>query len=165
MSHTLRLAGLLGAVVAVVALSLGTGLVGGCARKAAVAQVPADPVASATPADLTQMTPAQKRSRIASDFPMQVPVPAGTVLRGEAQNAGAWDYVIVVPGDVYSVQRWYLQVYADSEWTVVSRTTSEVALQKNNAQSRLQFESAGTSPATTKVTAAVGVGTQVLGTR
>jgi hypothetical protein len=165
MSHALRRAGHLGAITAVVALLLGTALLGGCARKSAVAQPPVDPVANATPAGLAQMTPAQKRSRIASDFPMQVPVPVGTVQRGEAQNAGAWDYVIVVPGDVYSVQRWYLQVYANSEWAVVSRTASEVSLQKNNAQSHLQFESAGTSPATTKVTAAVGVGTQVLGTR
>lgn len=165
MSHALRRAGLLGAIAAAVALLLGAGLLGGCAGKATVAEPPVDPVANATSADLAQMTPAQKRSRIASDFPMQVPVALGTVQRGEAQNAGAWDYVIVVPGDVNAVRRWYLQAYTNSEWTVVSRTSSEVSLQKNNAQSHLQFENVGTSPATTKVTAAVGVGTQVLGTR
>jgi hypothetical protein len=165
MSRTVCRANLLRAISLAVLLSLSTGLLGGCARKAPVAQAPVDPVVNATPARLTLMTPAEKASQIASDFPTQVPVPVGTVQRGEAQNAGAWDYVIVVPGDMYSVQRWYLQAYANSEWTIVSRSVSDVALQKNNAQSRLQFESVGTSTAKTKVTAAVGVGTQVLGTR
>jgi hypothetical protein len=65
---TLVLAGVLGVVL------------GGCARQAAeVPSQTSDPLAGATAAPLAQMTPADKTSKIATSFPVQVPVPVGRV--------------------------------------------------------------------------------------
>jgi hypothetical protein len=141
------------------------GLLGGCARKVVVASAPADLLANIAPANLRSMTPAEKTSQIASSFPAQVPVPSGQIQRGEAQGTSAWDYEIVVPGRVSSVLRWYLDAYRNANWTVLSRSATVVTLEKNHAQTRLQLQSVAASPAKTKVTAAVGVGTQVLQTQ
>lgn len=152
------------AVLALVALVASIALLGGCASKPAPPS--GDSLDGVAPAPLTQMTPAEKTSKIASSFPMQIPVPAGDVQRGEAQGGSAWVYEIVVSGDVKSVQRWYLDVYSGSEWTVLARTDTTLDLQKNRAQSQLRFEGVrgGESPKT-RVTAGIGVGTQVLETQ
>lgn len=152
-----------GAIVTILVLLLATASAGGCASSAA--KTATDPLDTVATANLTQMTPSEKKGLIAPSFPVQVPVAKGIVQKGEAQSAGAWDYVVIVPGEVYSVERWYLRTYVDSEWTVVSRQATELSLQKNNAQSRIEFEKVAGSPGQTKVTAAVGVGTQVLGTQ
>jgi hypothetical protein len=142
------------------ALLATAGLLGGCSPKAA--QAPAVvPLDNVQPAPLKQMSPAEKTSKIAPGFPIQVPVPEGELLRGEAQGGAAWDYVIVVPGDVNSVQRWYFEAYSGAEWTVLSRTASVMNLQKNRAESVLKFEAVAGSPAKTRVTASVGIGTSV----
>jgi hypothetical protein len=61
--------------------------------------------------------------------------------------------------------RWYYDAYTDSEWTLVSHSTSQMTLTKNNAQTRLTFKSIAGTPAKTDVLAIVGVGTQVLSTQ
>ena len=146
----------LATAIAVAMLVSAAGLLGGCAR----AKQSADSATSI--ARLTQMTPAEKTSQIASNFPMQIPVPAGQVERGEAQGRTAWDYTIVVPGSVDAVERWYISVYSGAEWTVVSQTPSSLSLQKNRAQTQLQFDAVDGRSPKTRITAAVGVGTQVL---
>jgi hypothetical protein len=153
------------ALLALVALVAFVTLLGGCASKVAPPSQSADSLDGVTRAPLTQMTPAEKTGKIASSFPIQIPVPAGEVQRGEAQSASAWVYQIVVPGDVKSVQRWYLDVYAGSEWIVLSRTASAMDLHKNRAQTRLRFEPVSGTEPKTRVTAEVGVGTQVLETQ
>lgn len=153
------------AVLALVALvALGT-MLSGCSPKAATLSQPADSLDGVAPAPLTQMTPAEKTSKIASSFPMQIPVPVGDVVRGEAQGGSAWVYEVVVSGDVKSVQRWYLDVYSGSEWTVLSRTDTVLDLQKNRAQSQLRFEGVRGGEPKTRVTAGIGVGTPVLQTQ
>ncbi len=137
------------------------GLLGGCSPKAAQAPAPLVALGAVQPAQLTQMSPAEKTGKIAPGFPVQVPVPEGDLQRGEAQGGAAWDYVVVVPGDVNSVQRWYFDVYSGAEWTLVSRTASMMNLQKNRAESVLKFEAVAGSPAKTRVTASVGIGTSV----
>ena len=151
--------------VALALCILGVVLLGGCARKVVVAPTPSDPLTDVAPANLRLMTPAEKTSQIASSFPTQVPVPSGQVQRGEAQGTSAWDYQIVVPGRVDSVLRWYVEAYANANWTVLSRTATVMTLQKNSAQTRLQLQSVAASPAKTKVIAAIGVGTQILQTQ
>jgi hypothetical protein len=154
------------AALTLAAIALCAGLLGGCARPAALAPKPAgDSLSAVSPAPLALMTPAQKASQIATSFPPQVPVPSGTVSRGEAQGDTAWDYELLVPGEVSAVMRWYLDAYTNAEWTVISRSASEMTLKKNNAQSRIVLTSGGTAPAQTKVIAVVGVGTPVLSTQ
>jgi hypothetical protein len=153
------------AALVLVALVASVTLLGGCSQKAASPSQSADSLDGVAPAPLTQMTPAEKTSKIASSFPMQVPVPEGDVQRGEAQGGSAWVYEIVVSGDVKSVQRWYLDVYAGSEWTVLARTDTVLDLQKNRAQTQLRFEGVrGGEQPKTRVTAGIGVGTPVLET-
>lgn len=153
------------AILVLVALMASVSLLSGCSPRVASPSRPTDSLAGVAPAPLTQMTPAEKASKIASSFPMQIPVPAGDVLRGEAQGGSAWVYEVVVSGDAKSVQRWYLDVYSASEWTVLSRTDKALDLQKNRAQSQLRFEGVRGGEPKTRVTAGIGVGTQVLQTQ
>jgi len=162
-NRSLAIAGLLVAVLSALAL-------GGCGGKAASAPAPAPAAtateASTTIANLTQMTPADKTSQISSGFPIQVPVAAGSVVRGEAQGDSAWVYQIIVSGSVSAVRNWYLRAYQNAEWTVTSITDSEITLEKGSAQSRLKFENVDNgNEARTQITAAVGVGTPVLQTQ
>ena len=152
------------AITGLLIVALWAGALGGCGQKAATP--PAAPVASTAVANLALMTPADKALQIASNFPLQVPVAAGSVVRGEAQGDSAWVYEIMVRGDLPAVRNWYLQAYRNAEWTIVSSADKEIALQKGGAQSRLTFENADTgSQAQTRVTAAVDVGTPVLQTQ
>jgi hypothetical protein len=122
-------------------------------------------IATVAPAALTQMTPAEKRSKIASSFPMQIPVPQGAVESAEAQGPSAWAYTLVVPGEPDRVARWYMDAFVGSEWTPVASTETSLDLQKNRAQTRLQFEVVKGARPSTKVTASIGVGTAVLDTQ
>ena len=160
-NRSLVIAGLLVAVLSALAL-------GGCGGKVASAPAPAATAteASTAIANLTQMTPADKTSQISSGFPIQVPVAAGSVVRGEAQGDSAWVYQIIVSGSVSAVRNWYLRAYQNAEWTVTSITDSEITLEKGSAQSRLKFENVDNgNEARTQITAAVGVGTPVLQTQ
>jgi hypothetical protein len=150
--------------VALLVLALGGGLLGGCGQKAGTAPVASAPDTSI--ADLTQMTPAQKTSQIAPNFPLEVPVAAGDVVRGEAQSAGAWVYQVVVPGRVAPVRNWYVRMYSNAEWTVGAQSGNEVTLRKGGAETRLQFEPADSgNEARTQVTGSIGVGARVLETQ
>ena len=148
----------------VVAVALGVP-VPGCTRRTVE---PARPAATATaaPAGLELMTQNEKMARIAPSFPPQVPVPAGHVVRGQAQGPGAWDYQIIVNGDVASVGQWYRAAYQRAEWTVLSDTGSSLSFEKNSAQSRIVLSATQSgAPPMTLVTATLGVGTPVLQTQ
>lgn len=149
------------ALAAVVAMLVGCG---------SGATTPSEPrgvnaLYTVAPAPLTQMTPAEKRSQIASSFPMQIPVPRGAVENAEAQGPSAWVYTLIVPGELDRVARWYMDAFAGSEWTLVASTETSLDLQKNRAQTRLEFEEVKGATASTKVTASIGVGTAVLNTQ
>jgi hypothetical protein len=146
------------------ALVLAAGLLGACGTKAPTAPTSKAPDTSV--AALTQMTPAEKTSQIATSFPIQVPVAAGAVVRAEAQGDSAWVYQIIVSGEVAPVRNWYRQMYGNANWAVVREGDNELTLQKGSAETRLQFESVDNgNEARTQVTAAVGVGTPVLQTQ
>jgi hypothetical protein len=150
--------------VTLLVLALGAGLLGGCGQKAAMAPIASAPDTSI--ANLTQMTPAEKTSQIAPNFPLQVPVAAGDVARGEAQSDGAWVYQVVVPGRVAPVRNWYVRMYGNAEWVVSAQSENEVTSRKGGAESRLQFERADSgNEARTQVTGSIGVGAPVLETQ
>lgn len=139
----------------------------GCTSGAAQTSGPRGAAAlyAVAPAPLTQMTPGEKRSGIAQSFPMQIPVPKGALERAEAQGSSAWVYTIVVPGETDRVARWYLDAFMDSEWALVASSEKSLDFQKNRAQARFQFEPISSSgPPSTRVTASIGVGTEVLET-
>ena len=77
-------------------------LLGGCSRSVAPPATSSVPLASVAPAPLKLMTAAEKSTKIAHTFPVEVPVPSGDVVSGEAQGATAWDYQLVVAGDMVS---------------------------------------------------------------
>ena len=148
-------------------LVLAAGFLGGCGAKSQgqPSATSAQPAAVAA-APLTLMTAEEKVSQIATSFPIQVPVAAGSVVRGEAQGDSAWIYQIIVPGDVAGVQAWYLRAYQNASWTPVSGSETQLALEKGSAQSQLSFEKVNNgNEARTQVTASVGVGTTVLRTQ
>lgn len=66
------------------------------------------------------MEPQVKRSEITSDFPFEIPVPAGEILSGSSQLGGSvYDYAVVVSATVPELAEWYRQAYTVREWTVV----------------------------------------------
>jgi hypothetical protein len=142
-------------------------LVGGCASNGSrvLGFAPASAPASAT--EIARMTADQKRSVIATSFPIEVPVPQGKVLRGEAQGADLWIYQLEVPAGAADVARWFTSLYPKAEWQLIK---DEAA----GARRRLVFVKGGyaadmmVTPVgadLTKVTAVVGMGQPVLNTQ
>jgi len=129
----------------------------------------AAPSASAGADRVTQMTLDEKRSLVASNFPVEVPLPMGEVSRGQAQGDTAWDYEIVVVGaPVSAVAAWYKEFYLARSWRVAGEESPSegavtLTLVKNGAQSRIVIEPDGASNA--RASGVLGVGTQVLQTQ
>ncbi len=170
-----------GLVVCVFALSLA-----GCVdRPESAEQQPAaplqDPAAQApgqsvqfelvgTPATLDPMPRAQVASQIASNFPVEVPVIQGTVVRGEAQGIDAWDYELTVKADAKAVTAWYQVALGNRDWLVtdvVDRSAEggegfQLTLVKGGAQKRVVVEPTGSG---SRVSVVMGVGTPVLQTQ
>jgi hypothetical protein len=150
-------------VLLVLALAASALALSACGSKPPASQNKSASLYSVVAAPLVQMTPAEKRSEIASSFPMQIPVPRGAIENAEAQGPSAWVYTMVVPGEPDRVARWYVDVYQGAEWSVAASDEGTLDLRKNRAQTRLQFEAVNATTPSTKVTASVGVGTDVLG--
>jgi hypothetical protein len=150
------------------ALAVGVVLValsGGCAPKATPA--PAQSAVTTGVPQIARMSADKKRSEIASSFPIEVPVPEGRVLRGEAQGADVWDYQLEMPKGAADVVTWYMTWYPKAEWQLIG---DEVA----GAGRRLTFSKGGYAADITvtpdgsdrtKVTAIVGMGQPVLNTQ
>ena len=106
-----------------IAAALAAGLLGGCASATSRSAQPSSAGqgqtrAAVRAANLARMTPEQKRSLIASDFPIEVPVPAGSVTRGESQGGSVWDYRIEVPDEPRAVAAWFAEAYGHAEWQI-----------------------------------------------
>jgi hypothetical protein len=141
-------------------------LLGGCAPKAApVAQQASAPAAAAI--EIPRMSAAEKQSLIASSFPVQVPVPQGRVLRGEAQGEDAWDYQIEIAAASSDVARFYAGWLGKADWQLVGDATQgdtrTLTLVKGGAESRIIITPAG--PGTTNAAVVLGVGAPVLNTQ
>ncbi len=153
---------------AVLALGLVTAaLLSGCTPS------PTEPAAkqvSTTELDsMLRMSPEMKRDEIAPSFPVEIPVPKGNVVRGEAQGENAWVYVLMVNPDVATTAEWYRRMLGRIEWELVDDSASVA-----DGSARLRFTKGGAqqeivlAPAEgggTLVTASVGVGVPVLQTQ
>jgi hypothetical protein len=140
-------------------------------------ETPADleePLPAASAGDVTAietMGPQEKRETIAANFPLEIPVALGEVVRGEAQGEDAWDYELLVDAPPAAVAEWYRQTYAGRSWVVAAERPAsspdggqgtEITLQKGDAQSRITVFSDGEGA---RVLAIVGVGAPVLQTQ
>jgi hypothetical protein len=122
---------------------------------------------SAPVAALAAMGADQKRAELGANFPIEVPVVAGRVVRGEEQGPDAWAYEVIAEAPVSTVAEWYRQAYEGREWTVTGQTAlegggSELSMQKGTAQSRVTVSPEGTG---SRVLVILGVGAPVLETQ
>lgn len=92
----------------------------GCTRPASDSSSNPPPQSAAKANKIETMEPQVKRSEITSDFPFEIPVPAGEILSGTSQLGGSvYDYAVVVSATVPELAEWYRQAYMVREWTVV----------------------------------------------
>ncbi len=109
--------------------------------------------------------PLAKRRKLPRGFPMELPLPDGTVVSftgHEAKSRGIWLYTLEVTGTPVGVTSWYAQSYAASNWDLRrlrggggSPITIEFA--KGDAESILKLQTAKT-PGRTRVEATVSLG-------
>jgi hypothetical protein len=140
---------------------------GGCASRGSRVPEPAPAAVPAVPAEITRMTADQKRSMIATSFPIEVPVPQGQVLRGEAQGADVWIYQLKVPAGAADVAGWFTSLYPKAEWQLIKdESTGEgrrLVFVKGGYAADVTVTPAGAD--FTRVTAVVGMGQPVLNTQ
>jgi hypothetical protein len=95
-------------------------------------------------------------------FPIEVPVPDGSVTRSEAQGDSAWVYVMSVTAQPFDVAAWYRSAYKAANWQLVRdevvSTGGTLIFVKGGAQSKIRLTA---EPGGTKVTASVGIGEAV----
>lgn len=133
------------------------------------AEQPAGKLAAtdAAPADPELMSLSDRRSQIASNFPSEVPVVAGTVVRGQSQGPDAWDYVVESPRDPQTVATWYQRLYLARNWELVSDEGYgdggiSLTYRKGAAESRITIEPIDGG---TRASVIVGVGVPVTQTQ
>jgi len=143
-------------------------LLAGCSARNAESTATQPGATRSASANLRLMTPSEKQKLIDPAFPMQVPVPFGTVVRGEAQGQDAYDYEVVLGGSVPTVAQWYRDAYERAEWTLVSDSGTVLTFSKNDAQSQITLsadKNAAGPGASTQAIVTVGIGTPVLQTQ
>jgi len=116
------------------------------------------------------MSPQDKRSQLTTDFPVEVPVPVGTVVSARSQGSVAWDYEMEVPGSPPTVRDWFGQAYQQRGWEILEAGQLTegspglyLKMRKNAAQSRVDLVGVDGAPSTI-VRVVVGVGAPVLET-
>jgi hypothetical protein len=132
------------------------------------AQAPAEqrgPGANQAAGDPSKVAPlaAERRSELASGFPIEVPVPDGAVTRADAQGDSAWVYELSVGAQPFDVAAWYRAAYASANWQLVRDQVASsggtlIFVKGEGAQSKIRLTA---EPGGTKVTASVGVGEPV----
>jgi hypothetical protein len=141
----------------------------GCTSKPDAALAPASaPAAATSPESVSAMSIDQKRSLVATNFQIEVPVPMGKVVRGESQGDSAWDYEIIVPAPTVAVAEWYKTEFEGRDWQFGEPTLPEpgmlvLTMTKNRAQSRVTIRPE--ADGSTRVQAVVGIGIPVLQTQ
>jgi hypothetical protein len=91
----------------------------GCGVRTTSAERPTATPRTAAPVPLQALTPSQKRSAIASNFPAEVPVPVGSITRAHAQDDTAWDYEVVAQASPEEFIGWYRRAYVNRGWAVL----------------------------------------------
>ena len=115
------------------------------------------------------MTIEERQQSIAPNFQVEVPVPFGEVVRGQAQGDLAWDYELIVAAPPADVARWYSETYLGREWSLVERTAPSpgaitLTMTKNAAETRVSITPEGDG-GSSRVKAVLGVGAPVLQTQ
>ncbi len=132
---------------------------------AAVAPEQRAPGANQAAGDASKLAPLppERRSELASGFPIEIPVPDGAITRTDAQGDSAWVYEMSVNAQPFDVAAWYRAAYASANWQLVRDEVAEsggmlIFVKGAGAQSKLQLT---TEPGGTNITASVGVGEAV----
>ncbi|PKQ15145.1 MAG: hypothetical protein CVT67_10815 [Actinobacteria bacterium HGW-Actinobacteria-7] len=146
----------------------------GCSQAAPPTASLAAQGAPAAPA-IEALTPDAKRSQIASSFPLEVPVPAGEFTRAKAQGDVAWDYVVRIESTPDAVLKWYRDVYASRQWTLVGERDygngdsggrgRVLTFRKGNAECEVAVDAASDSEGLATARVVLGVGAPVLETQ
>ena len=162
-----------------VALAAGTVLMSGCwsriqlvdqSSSGSSATTSATSGAATPTADIKPMTIQQKQQLIAPTFQMEVPVPFGDVVRGEAQGPEAWDYEVIVKAPVAAVAEWYQSAYVGREWKLADQSSPsadsvQLTFTKNAAQTQVTIEPVSGDATHSRVKGILGVGAPVLQTQ
>jgi hypothetical protein len=151
-------------VAAAIAIAL---VLSGCGSDGSPVDASQPPVTAEDVARIKAMLPAQVREDIAENFPIEVPVPGGVVVRGKAQGSEAWDYEIVVDAAPAVLAEWYRQAYTGRSWTVAGEGdareeasgSTELTLRKGTAECRVTIVPEGRG---SRAIAILGVGAPVL---
>lgn len=131
-------------------------------------QAPAAAAPSVAVAQFPALEPSEKRALIAQSFPVEVPVPAGSVIRGQAQGDSAWDYELTCALRARELAQWYRMAYEGRSWQLIDERSGrtetgrdfvELELGKGYSQSRLTIVDEG---AQSRVVAVIGLGEAVL---
>ena len=143
-----------------------TFLLGGCAGQRATPAVA--PAATVSPSvTIARMSAEQKRTTIATSFPIEVPVPQGRVVRGEAQGSDAWDYQLLISASAADVVSWYAEWYTKADWQLISDSATDggrkLTFMKGSAESEVIVKPSGAD--LTSVIVVLGVGAPVLNTQ
>jgi len=140
-----------------VALAICTAITVGLVLSGCSAADSDQPAAGRQEPDVTvrRMAPAQTRAEIATNFPIEVAVAEGQVLRGEAQGPSAWDYEIVVVAPPAAVAAWYRTEYERRSWELAEEQPAD------NGAVRLTFRKGGAESEVTVEPMAKGAGTKV----
>lgn len=131
---------------------------GGCGTRAP------EPVPAPSPPALQGMKPSQKRSLIATGFPVQVPVlDAAVVGAAETAPGAAWIYEMETTATVDGTALWYVGMYQAANWALTEggegigtgARVLELGFAKGSARSTVRV-----SPVDgrTSVSVSVGVG-------
>jgi len=131
--------------------------------------VPSPAMPSRTDAPF-RMDPDEVRARIATSFPVEVPVVSGDVVRGRAQGTEAWDYELTVPAPAPTVAEWYFAEYQRRSWSLVEQPAPaptdgsfQLTLRKGLAESQITITPMSENES--RVNVILGVGTPVLETQ
>lgn len=147
------------AAAALAAMLLAPPALGGCAGRSGSPP----PAVEEAPA-LRGMSPAEKRSLIASGFPVQVPVLGASVVgAAETEPGAAWIYEMETTATVRQAGEWYARMYQGANWTLTEGAEDvgtdaavlSLAFAKGGARSTVRI-----SPVDgrTSVSVSVGVG-------
>jgi len=115
--------------------------------------------------DPYRMNPDDVRARIATNFPAEVPVVMGDVVRGKAQGTEAWDYELTVRAPAPTVAEWYFAEYQRRSWSLVEQPAPtdgsfQFTLRKGLAESQITVVPIAQNES--RVSVILGVGTPVL---
>ncbi len=142
-----------------------TGVSSTASTGAPLAPEKAGPGANQGAGDAKKISPLapERRSQLASGFPIEVPVPDGSVTRAEAQGDSAWIYELSMDAQLFDVAAWYRAAYASANWRLVRDQVASsggtlIFVKGASAQSKIRLIA---EPGGTKVISSVGVGEAV----